>query len=338
MNSNASRDALTGLVVFLAVAIILADQLSKAWMVYELSSYKLIRPQAGFGEFAKDYFGRWDGLGKGDGHGVVTERYGPLGGEKLVWDPWVRWRLTTNTGAAWSIFEGNSFALSFVSLIIVFALIFAWNRAFKYNLGMSIACGAILGGALGNFFDRFRLKEVVDFAFVKIPVIGRIFPKLGDPYDFPIFNVADACAVCGTLALAFYLLGLDLSAARRRKDGKQKTAPAQFTPYPGGLMLDEKAEQKLHEIDTKSLPAWAPPVEEPKMAADDTLSPATEIASSETAADLGAAGAADIAGSSSPPPPAARSGPVTPDEHTIEQIVVNPAVEVPPAEPEERVL
>ncbi len=322
MNSNPAREALTGLVVTLAIIIILADQLSKAWMVYELSSYKIIRPEAGIGEFMQDYFTRWDGLGKGDGRGVVTERCGPLGGEQMVWEPWVRWHLTTNTGAAWSIFEGNSFALSFVSLLIVAALVYAWNRAFKYNLGMSIACGAILGGALGNFLDRFRLKEVVDFVFVKIPVIGRIFPKLGDPYDFPIFNVADACAVCGTLALAFYLLGLDLSAMRKKKPAAQPAGG--FKPYPGGLMLDEKAEQKLHEIDTKSLPAWEPAKDEPKMAADDTLSPPSEIVSNAAAADA--------------PAPAERSGAVTPEEHTIEQIVVSPAVEAPPAEPEERVL
>ncbi|MCC7477530.1 signal peptidase II [bacterium] len=322
MNSAPTRDALTSLVVTLAVIIILADQLSKAWFVYELSSYKMIRPEAGFGEFMQDYFTRWDGLGKGDGLGMVTERYGPLGGEQMVWDPWVRWHLTTNTGAAWSIFEGNSFALSFVSLLIVAALVYAWNRAFKYNLGMSIACGAILGGALGNFLDRFRLKEVVDFVFVKIPVVGRIFPGLGDPYDFPIFNVADACAVCGTLALAFYLLGVDLSAMRKKKQAAQPAGG--FKPYPGGMMLDDKAEQKLHEIDTRSLPPWEPPKQEPQALADDTQSPPAQIADSAEA--LAA--------------PAQRSGPVTPEEHTIEQIVVSPELAVgdTPPEKDERVL
>ncbi len=91
---------------------------------------------------------------------------------------------------------------------------------------MTWALGAIIGGALGNFADRFRLKEVVDFVATKIPFIGKLFPRLGDPYDFPIFNIADACAVCGTIALAGYLILADLHGLRRPKTSAAKATGA----------------------------------------------------------------------------------------------------------------
>jgi signal peptidase II len=177
-----------------------------------------------------------------------------------VWEPWIRFHLTTNTGAAWSIFAGNSFALSFVSVAIAALLLWVWLRNFRYHFGMTLAVGAIIGGALGNSIDRFRLREVVDFMAVKIPWIGRLFPRLGDPYDFPIFNVADACAVCGTIALAGYLLWLDLGGAKRNRARTAAVGATStgFKPFPGGLQLDDEAKQNLRALDTHSVENWKP--------------------------------------------------------------------------------
>jgi hypothetical protein len=109
---------------------------------------------------------------------------------------------------------------------------------------MTWALGAIIGGALGNFVDRFRLREVVDFVDVKIPLIGRLFPALGDPYDFPIFNIADSCAVIGTFALALYLIAADLHGVQRRR----KVQAMAFTPYREGLVLDRDALARLRAM------------------------------------------------------------------------------------------
>jgi signal peptidase II len=272
--SAANARPYTALFIILALLIVVADQFSKAWFVYDLSSYKVLKPESSFGQFLPEYFSHWD-LGKaakagGRHSGLVTELYGPLAGQKAVWEPWIYWRLTTNTGAAWSIFEGNSFALSFVSLAIAAVLVLAWRRFFSTTLSMSLACGAILGGALGNFLDRFRLHEVVDFVFCKIPFIGKVFPALGDPYDFPIFNVADACAVCGTIGLALYLLIVDIRGAKQRRAADK--APA-FTPYPGGMMLDDEARRRLLEMrdGTPDRDAWDAPIEDNRQQEDSEL-------------------------------------------------------------------
>jgi len=245
MSSEAIRRVSFGrLLGGLAVLIIALDQLSKAYFVWLLGDHQ----HAGFLSFAGEYFTLWGGQ-----RGAVTEAYGTLAGSNhsvfgpliWVWEPWIAWNLTTNTGAAWSLFAGNSYALSFVSIAMALLLWYVWHRRFRAHLGMTWALGAIIGGALGNFIDRFRLREVVDFIDVKIPWIGRLIPTLGDPYDFPIFNVADSCAVCGTLALAIYLICADLRGIRRkRRAGRAEP----FQPLDEGLRLDQEAKARLRAL------------------------------------------------------------------------------------------
>lgn len=243
-SGSIQRVSLGRLLGGLAVLIILLDQLSKAYFVWLLGDHQ----HAGFLSFAGEYFTLWGGE-----QGAVTEAYGMLAGAnhsvfgplQWVWEPWIAWNLTTNTGAAWSLFAGNSYALSFVSLAMALLLWYVWHRRFRAHLGMTWALGAIIGGALGNFVDRFRLREVVDFIDVKIPWIGRLIPSIGDPYDFPIFNVADSCAVCGTLALAIYLICTDVRGLRRKRRAG-KAAP--FQPLDEGLRLDEQGRRRLREL------------------------------------------------------------------------------------------
>jgi signal peptidase II len=59
-----------------------------------------------------------------------------------------------------------------------------------------VALGLVLGGALGNILDRFRLGYVVDYADLHF---GEIRP-------FLIFNVADAAITIGVLLLVLRAL------------------------------------------------------------------------------------------------------------------------------------
>ena len=58
-----------------------------------------------------------------------------------------------------------------------------------------VALSLILGGALGNVFDRVRLGEVVDF----IDVYFR-------SYHWPAFNVADSAISIGVILLLYRLV------------------------------------------------------------------------------------------------------------------------------------
>lgn len=89
-----------------------------------------------------------------------------------------------NYGAAFSILYGNRIFLIIVS---IFALVFVYYFMLK-NKDLSkldIAIYSLLiGGILGNMFDRIVYGYVVDF--FDFHIFG---------YDFPVFNIADICIV-----------------------------------------------------------------------------------------------------------------------------------------------
>ncbi len=101
-----------------------------------------------------------------------------------------------NTGAAFSLFaESLSPALvrnalivfSIVAIVVVLGMMWRVGRGFSLT---GVALGLILGGAIGNLYDRFYYHYVVDFLEVKIV-----------HYHWPDFNVADSCIVIGACLL-----------------------------------------------------------------------------------------------------------------------------------------
>jgi signal peptidase II len=59
---------------------------------------------------------------------------------------------------------------------------------------MIFALSLILSGALGNFIDRVRLGEVIDFIDVHLGA-----------YHWPAFNVADSAITVGAFIMLFTL-------------------------------------------------------------------------------------------------------------------------------------
>ena len=107
---------------------------------------------------------------------------------------------TENTGAAFSLFAdspahwktGMLIAFSLVALVIVFALLWTNARALT---PAGIALSLILGGALGNLWDRLASGRVVDFLLLYIR-----------QYQWPVFNLADSAIVVGAGLLVIEIL------------------------------------------------------------------------------------------------------------------------------------
>jgi signal peptidase II len=106
-----------------------------------------------------------------------------------------------NTGAAFSMFEGSAsqslvrnllIAFSIVAVVVVLALIWKMGRSITLT---SVALALILGGAVGNLYDRVRFSYVVDFLEVHIV-----------HYHWPDFNVADSAIVVGACLLLLEML------------------------------------------------------------------------------------------------------------------------------------
>ena len=90
----------------------------------------------------------------------------------------IQLNLVKNTGAAFSILSNSSFFLSFISLLVSLLLLIWISRKKNDRKWQVIAFSFLLGGAMGNGIDRWRLGYVYDF----IELI---------PIKFPIFNIAD---------------------------------------------------------------------------------------------------------------------------------------------------
>jgi signal peptidase II len=105
-----------------------------------------------------------------------------------------------NPGAAFSLFSDSATpertrwmltAFSLVAAIIVLGLILKMGRRFTLT---TIALALILGGAIGNAWDRIHTGVVTDFL--------EVFLRLGHwSYHWPDFNVADSAIVCGGILI-----------------------------------------------------------------------------------------------------------------------------------------
>lgn len=76
-----------------------------------------------------------------------------------------------------------------VSLVAVVAIAY-WStrRATASDWSLCAALGLIMAGTLGNLYDRLVFNGVRDFLYFHW-------------FEFPVFNIADSCLVCGAFLL-----------------------------------------------------------------------------------------------------------------------------------------
>lgn len=117
-----------------------------------------------------------------------------------------------NRGAAFGILQEQRLFFIIITIVIVTGIIWYIQAVRKSaKPWLLIGLGLVLGGAIGNFLDRARYGEVVDFLQFNF-----------GSYEFPIFNVADSAIVCG---VALILIDTLLSAKddkKRMQNGEDK--------------------------------------------------------------------------------------------------------------------
>lgn len=125
---------------------------------------------------------------------------GPFGGL-------FQFKLTYNTGAAWSMFSGSTLLLGLIAVVVLIVLLFlmaifsrhvTWIEAFSLGL--------VFAGGIGNALDRFTLGYVVDF-------IQTLF------ISFPTFNVADIGITCGVVLFLISFLYRTFKQDSEEKEG-----------------------------------------------------------------------------------------------------------------------
>jgi signal peptidase II len=107
---------------------------------------------------------------------------------------------TENTGAAFSLFADSPshwktallIGFSVIAMLIVSVLLWKQARALTTT---GIALSLILGGAVGNLWDRVASGRVVDFLLFYFK-----------QYQWPVFNLADSAIVVGAGLLVIEIL------------------------------------------------------------------------------------------------------------------------------------
>ncbi len=127
--------------------------------------------------------------------------------ERLELLPVLNLTLAFNKGAAFSLLADGSgwqrWLLAGLALAISVAIVIWLTRAAATERLLGAGLALVLGGAIGNLWDRLALGHVVDFIDFH-----------WQQWHFPAFNVADSAITVGA---ALMILDM-LLAARRRHD------------------------------------------------------------------------------------------------------------------------
>jgi lipoprotein signal peptidase len=121
-----------------------------------------------------------------------------------LWPNHVAFVLAKNRGGAWGLLQGTSenvrrpfFLL--VSMAAIAFIVTLYRRLHPKQRALKWGLPLVLGGALGNVFDRIRYGHVIDFIDVHVHWKGI-------DHHWPTFNVADVaiCVGVGLMAIDMF--------------------------------------------------------------------------------------------------------------------------------------
>jgi signal peptidase II len=140
--------------------------------------------------------------------------------EVIIIDGFFKFVHWTNTGAAWSLFNGNNEMLGIISLIALGTLFICRHHFEAHTKLGQVALGLMFGGIMGNLVDRLHPDRyhVIDFLYF------FVYKRGGGEAGFPAFNVADM-AICTGVGLLFLLSWQSSTAHTAKTDEEVATAP-----------------------------------------------------------------------------------------------------------------
>lgn len=106
------------------------------------------------------------------------------------------WTLAYNTGAAFSFLADSGgwqrWLFALIAVVVSTVLVVWLKRLGRDDTWLAVALALVLGGALGNLYDRIALGHVIDFILV----------HWQNRHYFPAFNFADSAITVGAIMLA----------------------------------------------------------------------------------------------------------------------------------------
>ena len=112
-----------------------------------------------------------------------------------VFDPFLNFQMAWNRGINFGLFGSDTEATRIILILITFiiCIMLVWWFRNSHSVRSQISVGFIIGGALGNAFDRATYGAVADF--LNISCCG-----VTNPFSF---NVADIAIFFGAIGLLF---------------------------------------------------------------------------------------------------------------------------------------
>lgn len=167
-----------GIIVALVPLLFIADQMVKWWVLERIFANRLL------GMNGLDFWA-WFSANKLAFVPSISIPVFPSFNLSMAW----------NRGISFSLFSSQSMTMPYilsafsVAVCVGFLIWAARSTARLEHIGI----GLIVGGALGNAFDRIRFGAVADF-----------FDFYVGNWHFPAFNVADAAITVGVCVILFY--------------------------------------------------------------------------------------------------------------------------------------
>lgn len=141
-----------------------------------------------------------------------------------------------NFGASWGIFGGQTWLLIVISLVVTAVLLWFYIKKIKNSISikgmqilLSVTIGFIVGGCLGNLYDRLAfgyVRDFINFQFI----------------DFPVFNIADSAITIGVVLFIVYFIIEFVREAKLEK--AKKEAMKQPSQKPDSEAEDERVDEK----------------------------------------------------------------------------------------------
>lgn len=148
---------------------------------------------------------------------------------------WSTFRFYTsiNQGALWGIGQGKSWLFASLSVVaVVGILVWLFRYGAAQSLWLTIALGLILGGTLGNLYDRCGFHECVINGRLVYGVRDFLLFTFGS-FHWPIFNFADVFLVTGAVMLGIQSFRAEQPNAEAARPDNSTTSPSKNVAQGG---------------------------------------------------------------------------------------------------------
>ncbi len=119
-----------------------------------------------------------------------------------VWEGYIGIQTATNSGGLFGLGQGFTWLLSLLSIAAALG-IFYWLFLAKgmFDRLFCISLGLVMGGIMGNLYDRLGLWVVPGSEGERLPEVRDWILLRYAQFSWPNFNVADCLLVCGAILL-----------------------------------------------------------------------------------------------------------------------------------------